>query len=75
MNNGNFNKIFSDAMNLFNTFGVFSPPQPPVNQNLNLAEIRPQLPSLSNPNLNNRDIKKTNEYYLSKIKNFLYKQF
>lgn len=69
--NNNFNKTLSDAMGLFNTFGAFVPKTYKVNPEI----VRPQLPSLSRPNLNDRDIKKTNEYYLEKIKNFLYKQF
>jgi hypothetical protein len=50
-------------------------PDQGYNQGGPTQETRPPLPSLNIPNIKNRDIKKTNEYYLEKVKNFLNKQF
>ena len=70
MNPNQFNKIISDAMGLFNTFGAFAQKMPEASPDI----VRPRLPSFTTPNLNERDIKSTNEYYLEKIKNFLNRQ-
>ena len=55
--NNNFNKTLSDAMGLFNTFGAFVP----KTYNVNPEIVRPQLPSLSRPNLDARAKQKPNE--------------
>jgi hypothetical protein len=82
MNFGNYDKIFKDAMNLFNTFGVFtnpkpnpsnSPSPPPYPDYYNQG-IRPPLPIGNSPNLKKREFKSVNQYYLERIKNFLSKE-
>ncbi|MDD4000165.1 MAG: hypothetical protein PHX62_04640 [Bacilli bacterium] len=55
--------------------GQYSNLNNPSQNNNRPQDIRPPLPGYNSPNINKRDIKKTNEYYLEKIKNFLNKEY